>query len=139
MQHTDKYKLDLIEKEDAFSPDALNENTQKVEEALIAHEGAVKEVTDGLDQRVTVLEAHKFACGSFQTPSDNGPLVVELGFTPKAVFISRQRSDHPDCLILITQSETKNMYLRIVEGGFRHICNNGYTAYGGTYHFIAFA
>ncbi len=99
----------------------------------------MKEVTDGLDQRVTVLEAHKFACGSFQTPSDNGPLVVELGFTPKAVFISRQRSDHPDCLILITQSETKNMYLRIVEGGFRHICNNGYTAYGGTYHFIAFA
>ena len=64
---------------------------------------------------------------------------IDLGFTPKAVFISRQRSDHPDCLILITQSETKNMYLRIVEGGFRHICNNGYTAYGGTYHFIAFA
>ena len=39
MQHTDKYKLDLLEKEDAFSPDALNANTQKVEEALIAHEG----------------------------------------------------------------------------------------------------
>ncbi len=132
MQQTETYKLNLIETSDPFSPQALNENTQKLEEV-------VSEKLGEMDQRVTVLEAHKFACGSFQTPSDNGPLVVELGFTPKAVFISRQRSDHPDCLILITQSETKNMYLRIVEGGFRHICNNGYTAYGGTYHFIAFA
>lgn len=132
MQQTETYKLNLIESSDPFLPDALNENTQKLEEV-------VSEKLGEMDQRVTVLEAHKFACGSFQTPSDNGPLVVELGFTPKAVFISRQRSDHPDCLILITQSETKNMYLRIVEGGFRHICNNGYTAYGGTYHFIAFA
>ncbi len=132
MQQTETYKLNLIESSDPFSPQALNENTQKLEEV-------VSEKLGEMDQRVTVLEAHKFACGSFQTPSDNGPLVVELGFTPKAVFISRQRSDHPDCLILITQSETKNMYLRIVEGGFRHICNNGYTAYGGTYHFIAFA
>ena len=131
MQQTETYKLNLIESSDPFSPQALNENTQKLEEV-------VSEKLGEMDQRVTVLEAHKFACGSFQTPSDNGPLVVELGFTPKAVFISRQRSDHPDCLILITQSETKNMYLRIVEGGFRHICNNGYTAYGGTYHFIAF-
>ena len=131
MQQTETYKLNLIETSDPFSPQALNENTQKIEEV-------VSEKLGEMDQRVTVLEAHKFACGSFQTPSDNGPLVVELGFTPKAVFISRQRSDHPDCLILITQSETKNMYLRIVEGGFRHICNNGYTAYGGTYHFIAF-
>ena len=131
MQQTETYKLNLIETSDPFSPQALNENTQKLEEV-------VSEKLGEMDQRVTVLEAHKFACGSFQTPSDNGPLVVELGFTPKAVFISRQRSDHPDCLILITQSETKNMYLRIVEGGFRHICNNGYTAYGGTYHFIAF-
>ena len=34
MQHTDKYKLNLIENSDAFSPDALNENMQKLEAAL---------------------------------------------------------------------------------------------------------
>lgn len=57
MQQTTKYKLNLIERDDAFSPDAQNQNTQKVKNALIAHKAAVEEVTDAIDQRVTVLEA----------------------------------------------------------------------------------
>ena len=40
MQHTDKYKLNLIETSDAFSPDALNENTRKVEDVLAAQAAA---------------------------------------------------------------------------------------------------
>ncbi len=136
MQHTDKYKLDLIEKEDAFSPDALNANTQKVEEALIAHEGAVKEVTDGLDQRVTVLEGFKFACGSYR--ADKEPYILELGFTPKAVYIHRQMPEYTDSHILITGDTTANMYLHIVEGGFWHHAAAGSYLRNGIYHYIAF-
>ena len=41
MQQTETYKLNLIESSDPFLPDALNENTRKIEE-----------VVDGLEQRV---------------------------------------------------------------------------------------
>ncbi len=34
MQHTTKYQLNLIEPSDEFSPDPLNQNTQKVEDEL---------------------------------------------------------------------------------------------------------
>ena len=64
MQQTEKYKLNLIERDDAFSPDALNQNTQKLENALAAHEAAVEEATDGLDARLQVFEAVKIATGT---------------------------------------------------------------------------
>lgn len=50
MQQTDKYKLNLIEKTDTFSPDALNENMEKVEGSITAEAAA-------LDQRLQVCEA----------------------------------------------------------------------------------
>ena len=34
MQHTNKYKFNIIEADDPFSPDALNENTRAIEAAL---------------------------------------------------------------------------------------------------------
>ena len=34
MQQTETYKLNLIETSDPFSPQALNENTQKLEEVV---------------------------------------------------------------------------------------------------------
>ena len=37
MQHTEKYKLNLIEPSDPFLPDSLNQNTQKIEDAMAAH------------------------------------------------------------------------------------------------------
>ena len=59
MQQTETYKLNLIESSDPFLPDALNENTQKLEEV-------VSEKLGEMDQRVTVLECHHFACGSYK-------------------------------------------------------------------------
>ena len=59
MQQTETYKLNLIESSDPFLPDALNENTQKLEEV-------VSEKLGEMDARVTVLEGFKFACGSFR-------------------------------------------------------------------------
>ena len=41
MQQTEKYKFNLIETSDAFSPEALNQNAQKLEDALITHEASV--------------------------------------------------------------------------------------------------
>ncbi len=127
MQHTDKYKLDLIEKEDAFSPDALNANTQKVEEALIAHEGAVKEVTDGLDQRVTVLEATKLVAGVFKStniPND----IIELGFTPEAVILSDAHGANQVCFITKAGSYVGNGNVVVVENGFQLVNGGGSTA-----------
>ena len=137
MQHTDKYKLDLIEKEDAFSPDALNENTQKVEAALIAHEGAVKEVTDGLDQRVTVLEAKKFAVGTYKVEM-NETLKVEVGFTPIALYAAQARSFSQIHGLALSSDTEMQPFLKIVEGGFTTNVVNGHTGYPGTYHYIAF-
>ena len=41
MQQTEKYKFNLIGTSDAFSPDALNDNARKLEDALITHEAVV--------------------------------------------------------------------------------------------------
>ena len=42
MQQTTKYQFNLIDTSDAFSPNPLNENAQKLEAALIGHEAAVE-------------------------------------------------------------------------------------------------
>ena len=63
MQQTEKYKLNLIEKEDVFSPDALNENMEKLEVALEGKTDAAD--TGALDARVTALEVHKIAIGHY--------------------------------------------------------------------------
>ena len=41
MQKTEKYQFSIIDPDDAFSPDALNDNARRLEEALIEHEDAV--------------------------------------------------------------------------------------------------
>ena len=137
MQHTDKYKLDLIEKEDAFSPDALNANTQKVEEALIAHEGAVKEVTDGLDQRVTVLEAKKFAVGTYKIEISE-TLNIQVSFTPIALDVGQSRRFSTVHGLILPGDTNIPPFLQIVEGGFTTNIVDGHTAYPGIYHYIAF-
>ena len=137
MQHTDKYKLDLIEKEDAFSPDALNANTQKVESALMAHEGAVKEVTDGLDQRVMVLEAKKFAVGTYKIELSE-TLNIQVGFTPIALYVGQSRRFSTVHGLILPGDTNIPPFLQIVEGGFTTNLMDGHTAHPGIYHYIAF-
>ena len=129
MQQTETYKLNLIESSDPFLPNALNENTRKIEEV-------VQEKLGEMDARVTVLEGFKFACGSFR--ADRDPQIIELGFTPKAVYIHRQMPEYTDAHILITGDTTANIYLCIVEGGFRHHPSAGSYLRNGIYHYIAF-
>lgn len=85
MQQTDKYKLNLIETSDTFSPEALNENAQKLEAALEAVRAEAATGDAALDQRLQVFEAKRFAFGTY-LPSVT-TFNVSLGFRPRVVFI----------------------------------------------------
>ena len=122
MQHTDKYKLNLIETSDAFSPDALNENTRKVEDVLAAQaaaEAAARETADGaLDQRLTVLEGRRLVVGTYTGNGDKNGMHVELGFTPAALLFPHNLGMiyvAPDCPY---SPSPLQIALQIEEGGF---------------------
>ena len=123
MQQTEKYKLNLIESSDPFLPDALNANTQRLEEVVSGH-------LEDMDQRVTVLEAKQFAYGSFRVPSMGAATDVPLPFKPVAV--------------LVVESEY-NSWLSVqgAESGVGpHLQEHGFQAQGlesgVTYRYIAF-
>ena len=85
MQQTDNYKLNLIEKGDTFSPDPLNDNTQKLDAALSAKFTALDAGSAALEERVTALEVHKVAVGRY---TGNGTTqTIPLPFAPLAVII----------------------------------------------------
>ena len=133
MQHTKKYRFDLIEKEDVFSPDALNENMEKVEGALKA-ETAARSAADAaeararadadaaLAQRVSVLELHKCVVGYHA-----GTGFVDLGFTPIAVFAIGSNGNG-----FVIAGHGLNG-LNIKEGGFDHV------GYFTSCRYVAFA
>jgi len=86
MQQTQTYKLNLVEPSDPFTPDALNRNTQKIEDAMVIHEGVVDKRMDGLEDRIVVLEAKHIAYGSGQMGVQNGASwIYNLGFAPKVI------------------------------------------------------
>ena len=118
MQQTEKYKLNLIEKTDTFSPDPLNENMEKVEAAITAEAAA-------LDQRLQVIEAHKIAIGSAIYAGNT----VHLGFTPRALYAVGYMGTH----MVLIDSYASSSGIRVIEGGFEH---------DGSFencHYIAFA
>ncbi len=106
MQHTEKYRFDLIEKDDVFSPDALNENMEKVEGAL-----ETKADADVIDARVRELEIHKFAVGHLTAGGTE-----HLGFAIKALLVAGPY------ISLLRPGET-NGYVRVEEDSFYHGSN----------------
>lgn len=135
MQQTTKYKLDLIEKTDAFSPDALNQNMEKVEEAIQAE-------TAALEQRVVALEAHRFYLGHYV---GNGAYrrEIDIGFKPKAVLLFREQSDSHGTVVLITESWPITVpfdMASITENGLQVGAKNGngYNVSTVNYYFLAF-
>ena len=120
MQQTETYKLNLIETSDPFSPQALNENTQKLEEV-------VQEKLGEMDARVTVLEATKLVAGVFKStniPND----IIELGFTPEAVILSDAHGANQVCFITKAGSYVGNGNVVVVENGFQLVNGGGSTA-----------
>ena len=130
MQQTETYKLNLIESSDPFLPNALNENTQKLEEV-------VSEKLGEMDQRVTVLEAKKFAVGTYKAEM-NETLKVEVGFTPIALYVGQSRKFSTIHGLILPGDTNIPPFLEIVEGGFTTNIMDGHTAYPGIYHYIAF-
>ena len=110
MQQTETYKLNLIETTDPFSPAALNENTRKMEEV-------VHEKLGEMDQRVTVLEGHKFACGVYSSPTGN-PVHINLGFAPKAVFVRHLSNGNSESAMSVEGPNGQSPYLALTEDGF---------------------
>ena len=85
MQHTEKYRFDLIERDDVFSPDALNENMEKVEAALDTVRAEAKAGDGALDTRLAVLEARKIVVGTYT--GTGGTQQIQLGFKPRLVIL----------------------------------------------------
>ena len=135
MQQTNKYKLNLIEKDDTFSPDPLNDNMEKVERAL-EREAAARQAADAaeaqaradadaaLDRRIQTIEAHKIVFGS----AGNGSTTANLGFTPLLLYVTNGSGGH----LLIHKDYHPYSGLYIVEGGFHHdgaYASCGYVAF----------
>ncbi len=135
MQQTNKYKLNLIEKDDTFSPDPLNDNMEKVERAL-EREAAARQAADAteaqaradadaaLDRRIQTIEAHKIVFGS----ANNTSTTANLGFTPLLLYVTNGNGGH----LLIHKNYHPYSGLYIVEGGFHHdgaYASCGYVAF----------
>ena len=134
MQHTEKYRFDLIERDDVFSPDALNGNMEKVEGALKAETGAWQSADaaeaqarayadSALDRRIQTIEAHKIVFGS----AGNGSTTANLGFTPLLLYVTGMNG-----AIWIHKDYHPYSGLYIVEGGFHHdgaYASCGYVAF----------
>lgn len=129
---TGKYKLNLIESSDPFLPEALNQNTQKIEDAMTAHE-------EGIEQRLTVLEAHRFAFGTYQG-NGNGDTTafIPLPFTPKAVFAIVYNINNTNQFLMAVDSEKgNNGFLKLLKNGFS--ATNSLNLTHAWYNYIAFA
>ena len=122
MQQTQTYKLNLIETSDTFSPAPLNENMEKLEDAISASAA-------DLDSRVTVLEGHKIAAGIY-TGNGSGWMSVPLGFTPIAVI-----AQPPGNVSYMVTTGGKCNDLQLETGGFKvyeYLNNQNHV-----YHFLA--
>ena len=132
MQQTKKYKLNLIEKTDTFSPDKLAENTQTLERELTT-----------LDQRVTTLEIHRFYAGTYignRYHYESGGQdwqVISLGFTPVAIVAAGGQYVRA----ALATTDAPSDVIEIVENGFRvrnPVGSVGLNSGGLTYGYLAF-
>ena len=129
MQHTKTYDLNLIETSDTFSPAPLNENMEKLEAAITAGADAEAQArTDAvaaLDARVTTLEGHHVAAGTFTNSGSDQ--IIELGFYPLLVIIQ------PGYNVPTLVTRAGSPQITLVANGFRASGN----LYTSTYSYFA--
>ncbi|MBD5133903.1 MAG: hypothetical protein HDT38_05475 [Clostridiales bacterium] len=138
MRKTEAYELNLIDMDDTFSPEPINENTQKLEAALTGTE-------DRLAQRLTTLEGRKIVTGTYvgtftgTTTNSSSTQTIELGFTPTMVLVCKQAISAAFPPIALPDSPaldgTKEI-LTIVPGGFTVRSTETNRAVS-TYHYLA--
>ena len=144
MQQTEKYKLNLIESSDPFLPEGLNANTQKVEDVLAAREALSDEKLAEMDSRVTVLEGHKLAFGTYKGEvyaHVTQAQTIHVGFDPAAVFL---QGGNTSLFLAWREMDYSSPYstFSFVKGGFevRSIANSAsLNAKDSTYIYLALA
>lgn len=90
MKQTNKYKLNLIETSDPFGPEALNENTQKLEDALEAKGADLSaHAADKTQHALVKLGRVEVPAGTTQTlsvtnPTDYTMFIIDVNVKAKA-------------------------------------------------------
>lgn len=134
MQQTETYKLNLIETSDTFSPDPLNQNTQKIEEVMSAETAQRAAGDEALSSRVTALELHKIAYGTYT--GNNTNRTFQVGFTPQAVLIMCERNGL--CGLAYTGQPSKTPAISIITGGFSVLSSASVNSTSLEYQYMAF-
>ena len=134
MQQTDTYQLNLIETSDNFSPEPLNQNTQKLEQALSAETAQRTAADAALDSRVTALELHKIAYGTYTGNRINR--TFQVGFTPQAVLIICERNSL--CGLAYTGQPSTAPAISIITGGFSVASSASVNSTSLEYQYMAF-
>ena len=92
MQQTEKYKLNLIESSDPFLPEGLNQNTQKIENAMAAHEAKLDGQVSAIVQNLGIHGHNaRIAWGSYTGTGISGqdkPSVFSFGFAPVVMWVN---------------------------------------------------
>lgn len=117
MQQTSKYQLNLIEGTDDFLPDPLNENMEKLEEAL----NQEAELREGVAETLTALAANvgtagktaRITWGSYTgtgTYGASAPTVFSCDFYPLVLFVQYAGFQMSDPLLLVHGATSYTMY-----------------------------
>lgn len=131
MKQTDNYQFNIIETADTFSPEKLNENTENIDKELADHE-----------TRIASMEVHRMATGIYK--GNNGTQTINVGFTPKVVFVFNHFFAQSTSAMVITGSpaavySNEDSVVSIVENGFQVTSNQNmilnYNIY--RYHYLA--
>ena len=141
MQQTTKYQFKLIEGSDDFSPQPLNDNVEKVEQALTEFEAALETVQDA-------TEVLPYVTGTYTGDGSTTDRTITLGFKPKFVIISgssRSTSAASEQVLrfgMAGPTGDSSTLIWITDTGFR-VTNNGFkypdlNVIGCTYTYLAF-
>lgn len=130
MQQTEKYKFNLIEKDDTFSPDPLNQNMETVEAQLNAVRAEAKAGDAALDQRLATLEARKLVLGMYTGYGPSHPINAYVGFRPTLLTIHYNTG----CLLL-TQFKTVSG-ITLTDTGFT-VNTETWSAANTNYYYVA--
>lgn len=123
MKQTPKYKLNLVEPSDTFSPDPLNANMTAVESALDTARAEAKAATDAVSKRVATLEARRIVWGTYTGDGENWRTIY-LGFTPTLMLLRCLNRASPSVALAFKDHTYGPGDLTIVEGGFKVTINS---------------
>ena len=118
---------------------AVSDEAALRQKAIAAETAARQSADAALDRRLKVFEAHRAASGTYTAKDSKLPIEVNLGFTPRLLFIHGLGENRNTALLL--PGDTSIYNARIVTNGF--IIPAGYNYYlnykNHRYAYIAYA